>query len=137
MYFGGVDIIFCVDFYQAQPIQDSLIFENPIINKENIPYNFLKDMVTCYQLQTTMRQKNVLFISILNKMQTNSQTNYEIEYVNKKCFRQPPIDPTFPYLFHTNKLVNLHNQRMLFIVHSEPFIINVIDEIDENYGNVT
>ena len=64
-------------------------------------------------------------------MRTNSQKNYGIDYVNKKCFRQPPTDPTFPYLFHTNKLVNLHNQRMLSIVHSEPFIINAINETDE------
>jgi hypothetical protein len=30
-YFGNIDMIFCGDLYQAQPIQDSLIFEQPTL----------------------------------------------------------------------------------------------------------
>ena len=31
-YFGNLDMILCGDLYQAQPIQDSLIFEQPMVN---------------------------------------------------------------------------------------------------------
>jgi hypothetical protein len=33
-YFGNIDMIFCGDLYQAQPIQDSLIFEQPTVNMQ-------------------------------------------------------------------------------------------------------
>ena len=39
-YFGNIDMIFCGDFYQAQPIQDSLIFEQPTINNQTITHDF-------------------------------------------------------------------------------------------------
>jgi hypothetical protein len=39
-YFGNIDMIFCVDLYQAQPIQDSLIFEQPIVNMETMTQVF-------------------------------------------------------------------------------------------------
>ena len=31
-YFGNIDMIFCGDLYQAEIIQDSLIFEQPTVN---------------------------------------------------------------------------------------------------------
>jgi hypothetical protein len=34
--FGNVDIIFCGDLYQAQHVKYSLIFENPMLNKEKL-----------------------------------------------------------------------------------------------------
>jgi hypothetical protein len=40
LYFGNVDMIFSGDLYQAQPVRDSLIFENPKVNKNKIPYDF-------------------------------------------------------------------------------------------------
>ena len=44
-YFGNIDMIFCGDLYQAQPIQDSLIFEQPTMNKQVITYEFWKENV--------------------------------------------------------------------------------------------
>lgn len=41
-YLGNVYIIFCDDLYQEQPIQDSMIFEQPILNKKRVPYDFLE-----------------------------------------------------------------------------------------------
>lgn len=43
--FGNFDILFCSDLYQTQPIQDSLIFEQPILNKNLVPYDFWKENV--------------------------------------------------------------------------------------------
>ena len=67
-YFGNIDMIFCGDFYQTQPIQDSLIFEQPTINNQTITHDFWKDNVKCFQLHMTMRQTNKRFISVLNRM---------------------------------------------------------------------
>jgi hypothetical protein len=71
-YFGKIDMIFCGDLYQAQPIQDSNIFEQPIMNMQTITYDFWKDNVKFYELHTTMRKTNEKFIAILNRMRTNS-----------------------------------------------------------------
>jgi len=53
-HFRNIDIIFCGDFYQAQPIQDSLIFEQPRINSQTITHDFWKDNVKCLQFHMTM-----------------------------------------------------------------------------------
>ena len=98
-YFRNVDIIFSGDFYQAQPIKDSLIFESPTLNKEKLSYNFWQQKVKCYELHTTMRQRDEDFIKVLNKMRLNEQSDEDIEYINHHCYRPPPLDPLFPYLF--------------------------------------
>jgi hypothetical protein len=42
-YFGNIDMVFCGDLYQAQPIHDSLIFEHPTMNMQRITYDFWRD----------------------------------------------------------------------------------------------
>jgi hypothetical protein len=73
-YSGNIDMIFYGDLYQAQPIQDSLIFEQPIINMETVTHEFWRDNIKCIELHTTMHQTYETFIAILNRMWTNIQT---------------------------------------------------------------
>jgi hypothetical protein len=54
-YFGNIDMIFCRDLYQGQPIQDSLIFEQPTINMQTVTHDFWRDNIKCFELHTTMR----------------------------------------------------------------------------------
>jgi hypothetical protein len=54
-YFGNIDMIFCGDLYQAQPIQDSLIFEQPMVNMEIVSHDFWRDNIKFFELHTTMR----------------------------------------------------------------------------------
>ena len=95
-YFGNVNMIFCGDLYQAQPVKDSLIFETPILNKQKLSYNFWQEKVKCYELHMPMRQKDENFIRILNKMRLNEQSNEDIEYINHHFYGSPPLDPLFP-----------------------------------------
>jgi hypothetical protein len=39
-YFGNIDMILCGDLYQVQPIQDSLIFEQPMVNMQTMTHDF-------------------------------------------------------------------------------------------------
>jgi exonuclease III len=130
-------MIFCGDFYQAQPIQDSLIFEQPIMNMQTITHDFWKYNIKCYELHTTMRQKDEKFISILNRMRTNNQTSDDLAYLNRNCIRPAPNDPTFPYLFYKNKDVAMHNKHMLLLIPGNEISIKAIDEEEENHGNVS
>jgi hypothetical protein len=135
-YFGNIDMVFCGDFYQAQPIQDSLIFEQPMINMQTTTHDFWKDNIKCFELHTTMRQKNGYFIAILNRMWKNNQTRDDLAYINSSCMRPTPTYPTFPYLFYKNKDVTMHNKYMLSLMPGDEIIINAIDLEEDNIGNV-
>jgi hypothetical protein len=135
-YFGNIDMVFCGDLYQAQPIHDSLIFEQPRMDMQSIAYDFWTDCVKCYELQTTMRKTNGKFIAILNRMRTNSQTKDDLDYINMNCIRPAPNDPTFPYLFYRNKEVALHNRSMLLLIPGKELLINAIDEEEDEHGSV-
>ena len=89
--------------YQGQHVKDCLIFEDPTLDKQKMSFPFWQDEVTCYELHTTMRQKDIQFVTILNKMRINKQSDKDIEYMNSHCCRRPPLDPLFPYIFYTNK----------------------------------
>lgn len=52
--FGNVDLIFCGDFYQAEPVRDAWIFEHSTIHGQKTPYTFWKDNVKYYQLEQVM-----------------------------------------------------------------------------------
>ncbi|KAH9289470.1 hypothetical protein KI387_033587, partial [Taxus chinensis] len=45
VHFGNIDMVFCGDFYQAQPVNDCFVFEPPRIDKQPIPYGFWADKV--------------------------------------------------------------------------------------------
>jgi hypothetical protein len=44
-------------------------------------------------------------------------------------------DPTFPYLFYTNKDVAMHNKYTLSLMPDNDIIINSIDLKEDNHGN--
>jgi hypothetical protein len=136
-YFGNIDMIFCGDLYQAHPIQDSLIFEQPTINMETLTHEFWRDNIKCFELHTTMRQTDETFIAILNRMHTNTQTYDDLTYIYSRFLRPAPKHPTFPYLLYTNKDVSVHNNHMLSVMHGDDIIINSIDLEEDNHGNVS
>jgi hypothetical protein len=83
-----------------------------------------------------MHQTYETFISILNRMQTKNQTYDDLTYINSRCLWPAQIEPTFPYLFYTNKDVSMHNNHMLSLMLGDDMIINSIDLKEENHGNV-
>ncbi len=109
-------MIFFGDLYQVQPVQGSLIFEQLIGNKQTIPYDFWQENVKYYELCITMRQTYENCISILNRMRTNTQTEYGLTYLNTNCIIPTPLNPIFPYLFYKNKDVSFHNKKMFSII---------------------
>ncbi len=53
-----------------------------------------------------------MFINILNRFQTTSQTNENIHFMNDFCLRLPLMDNTLPHLFYTNLKTNAHNKHV-------------------------
>ena len=83
-----------------------------------------------------MCQTDETFIAILNRMRINNQTYDDLTYINLRCLRPAPTDPTFPYMFYTNKDVAMHNKYMLSFMCGYDIIINSIDLEEDNHGNV-
>jgi hypothetical protein len=67
-YFGNIDMVLCGDCYQEKLVQDSLFFYHPMINMKTSAYDFWKQNIKLYELQTTMRDRDEKIIAILNKM---------------------------------------------------------------------
>ena len=68
-------------------------------------------------------------------MRLNEQSDEDIEYINHHCYRSPPLDPLFPYLFYKNKDVQRHNEQMLSQVDEELIILQAIDGVENNQEN--
>ena len=75
-----------------------------------------------------MRQKDTHFVTVLNIIRLNEQSKEDIDYINDNCFRPPPLDPQFPYVFYRNKDVESHNTKMLSLTHGEQIVLNAKDE---------
>jgi hypothetical protein len=130
-YFRNIEMIFYGDIYQAQPIQDSLIFEQPTVNMQTMTHD-----IKFFELHTTMLQTDEKFIAILNRMRTNNQTYDDLTYINSRCMQPAPTDPTFPYLFYRNRDVSMHNRYMLSLMPGDDIIINSIDLEEYHHVNV-
>jgi hypothetical protein len=101
-----------------------------------LTYEFWEHNIRCYELQTTMHQRDENFIAILNRMQTNNQTIDDFLYINACCVHPAPKEPTFPYLFYRNKHVAMHNKHMLSLMPGDEIMINAIDMEEDNHGDM-
>ena len=128
--FGNTDIIFCNNLYQLQPICDALVFEQPTINNEKLPYTFWLDNMLNFQLNIVIRQRDEQFISILNHIRNSQQTDQDLAYMNKTCHRLPPNYPRISYLFQRNLVVDKHNKKMLDYLLAQLYIFEAIDRKD-------
>jgi len=57
-------------------------------------------------------KQNDHFIDILNRFQTISQTNDDIDFMNNFCLKPPPMDNILPHLFYTNLKNTTHNKNV-------------------------
>jgi hypothetical protein len=103
-FMGGLDVIVTGDLYQAPPVLDCWIYNSQSAGLNELAPNFWKEKVECYELTQVMYQKDLQFIDILNRFQTTTQTEHDIAFINRLCYRSPP------HLFYTNIKTNEHNK---------------------------
>ncbi len=80
--FGGVDVIMRSDFYQTPLAKDIWIFQNIKDNVNAIAPIFLQTYVQCYELNTIMRQYDMVFIQTLNNFHIATKNTKDIEFIN-------------------------------------------------------
>ena len=79
-----------------------------------------------------MWQIDIVFVSILNRIWTNTQTKADIAFLNRIFHRQARQDPTFPYLFYRNKDVEEHDKKMLCVVQTTSYTLISIYKLTNN-----
>ena len=117
--FGGVQMIFIGDLYQIPPVltrQDQKVFstyyDSPFFFSARAFQNFDVEMV---ELQKVYRQKDHLFIQILNRVRENLVTEEDLKTLNTRHvpgFR-PPRGGFFIHLSSRNKQADAINARCL------------------------
>jgi len=61
-----------------------------------------------------MCQCDEQFINILNRFRIATQLQLDVDIINNQCFRTPPNDPNFLYLFYMNEAKQRHNESTFF-----------------------
>jgi hypothetical protein len=68
-----------------------------------------------------MKQNDINFINILNRFRTTSQTFENINFINKICFKSPPMNNILPYLYYTNAKTITHNNNVFCTTLGQTF----------------
>ncbi len=119
---SGLDVIMTHNFYQMPLVRDSWIFKSNAHGFDVLGTNFWHEYVKCYELNQVMRPKNEIFINMLNKFRTTSQTLEDIKIINYIYVNPSPKDSILPYLFNTNAKTIAHNKQKFENTNGETFL---------------
>ena len=114
--FGGIQLVFCGDFYQLPPIGNEgdpdssrFCFESPLWNHAFSNSNFETNQIP---LKTIFRQKDHSFTKILNQIRegrlTKTPYNTLLSYVGREVDPELPVKPTI--LLPTRRAVDAINR---------------------------
>lgn len=132
--FGGLQVIFCGDFFQLPPVtrsgerqvDENLFYETP---KTNFVYHSSSwknlDLRICY-LEEQHRQLDQNYLDILNAIRSGKVSDEIRERLNSR-YNQPPdlsIEPTKLYSHNVN--VDLENERELAKIPGQMFEYDMI-----------
>jgi hypothetical protein len=109
-FMSGLDVIITSDFCEVFPIPNLRIFKSKPSKFNIFGINFWHENIKCYES-----------INILNRFWTLSQTTKDITFINKFCYRKPPINITLPHLFYINAKIIQHNKNIFENTSSETF----------------
>ena len=125
--FGGVDVILCGDLCQASPVRDKWIFSQQAQLIESITPSYWHSYPKCFELTIPMRQKNLDYINILNRIRIGQHTNEDIKRINNQYMRIPIHDKDIAHLYFTNEDKDKHNEKNFQETLGQIFILEAQD----------
>lgn len=123
--FGGLHVIVVGDLFQLPPVGDAWIFNNPSIGLAALHPNLFSMHFRMYELTQVMRQDNIDFVNVLNRVREGLHTEADIALLRTKETTNIPDDIT--HLFASNKEVNTHNEKVFTNNSNDPIIIKARD----------
>lgn len=122
--FGGIQLLFSGDFYQLPPVGDNLDVDTSKFCFEHPEWNNTFDCQI--QLKTCFRQKDTIYIEILNQLREGKITRAALDILNSRCIpcKDSKIKPTklLPKKLEVNKI----NTSELDKLEGEEHVYNMI-----------
>ena len=112
--FGGKSVIACGDLFQLRPVCDSPIFQLPRSAYGALATNLWQDLFKMCELTQIMRQENMEFAQLLNRLREGKHTENDVAVLKTRVTENLPLQ--CPHLYLSNSMVNSHNNR----IYEEP-----------------
>jgi len=136
--FAGKQVVFIGDLYQMPPVvKDSQrkIFKERYLSEYFFDSDVFKKIeIEFIELEKIYRQKDEIFIDILNRIRNNTITDKDIDIINQRVFDIKKIDEkNLIYLATTNETVKKINDEKLKKLNKEPyqFFAKIIGDYNE------
>jgi hypothetical protein len=113
VFFGGLNVIAVGDLYQLPPVHGSNIFAE---SSKICGTHLWKDLFHMIELNTVQRQKDNMFVDMLNRIRIGNTIESDIDILLSRvtCVVSiPENDPSLLVLFPTLKQCARYNQNML------------------------
>lgn len=138
--FGGVQMVFIGDLYQLPPVVTPADAEK-FLAEYPFSYFFAAKVflgatdlfstsfaLQCIELQTMYRQRDPLFISLLNAVRTNTITDDELALLNMRCDPSfvPSAADTYIHLVTTNADAQHINTAALHRLPTEKYVFSAV-----------
>ena len=141
--YGGINVIFCGDFYQLPPVSAGVVYD-PKANfgDHNLGPHLWKDYVTFTELTEVIRSKgDSAFTALCHRVRTGAQTEEDKETLRSRVVGYQPVRDMMDSMLicYTTKEVNEHNKlcidymKLTTVVHT----ITAIDSFKSPELNCT
>ena len=141
--YGGINVIFCGDFYQLPPVSAGVVYD-PKANfgDHNLGPHLWKDYVTFTELTEVIRSKgDAAFTALCHRVRTGAQTEEDKETLRSRVVGYQPVRDMMDSMLicYTTKEVNEHNKlcidymKLTTVVHT----ITAIDSFKSPELNCT
>jgi ATP-dependent DNA helicase PIF1 len=136
--FGGIQVIFCGDFFQLPPVPniddpltEKFCFQSPIWKTVFKPENHI-------ELTTIFRQKDPIYKSILSNIRKGIIDDESHTILKQRLHLTPPPDLQITKLFPILKLVEIENQKQFNLIDADiyeyEFYINTKNTLYRDSG---
>ncbi|MEI7904620.1 MAG: DEAD/DEAH box helicase, partial [Candidatus Firestonebacteria bacterium] len=126
--FGGVQMVFIGDLYQLPPVVTSsereifkTMYRSPYFFSAKVFEELEMEFV---EFEKVYRQKDPVFIGLLNRIRNNTAGRAELFELNKRVGVKLPKEARQVYLTTTNAMAEGMNRRELEKLKGRPFVFN-------------
>jgi ATP-dependent DNA helicase PIF1 len=126
--FGGLQVVFCGDFFQLPPISDN---EDPLSGNycfESPLWTSVFDKTCHIELKTIFRQKDTSYKFILSQIRIGIIDSPSIEILKSRLFKTPPSEIKLTKLFPILSMVEKENIKQYDIIKTKNYENSFVTE---------
>jgi len=127
--FGGKQIVFVGDLAQLPPVIGSPAEKEMILHQWESEFFFHETVIKDINLKVIefiqiFRQKDELFISILNRLRSGDQTQEDVKIINNTCYGKPINYADTITLCTTNANAKNINDKQMSLIEGKEIVFN-------------